>query len=134
MRRERDRACHRSSATVITVWKPGTTAQDRRRHHADLQAWADEIRASLPLADRELLERARTSSGPGTADLRARALEAWTTGCAAGPPPPVSNQWDNEPMIDFESDPRLSEADRADMRSLAERGRRRWLDRYGSSE
>jgi hypothetical protein len=45
----------------------------------------------------------------------------------------VSNQWDNEPLIDFESKPRLSEDDRADMQSLAEQGRRRWLDRYGNN-
>ena len=37
-------------------------------------------------------------------------------------------------MIDFESDPRLSEADRAETRSFAERGRPRWLDRYGGAE
>ncbi len=121
-----------TSISVIAVWKPGTTAQDRRRHHADLQAWADEIRASLPLAEWQLLERAHTSSGPGSADLR-RALEVWKAGCAIGPQPPVSNQCDNELLIDFEFDTRSSEDDRAGMRSLAERGRRRWLHRYGSN-
>ena len=123
-----------TSSSVITVWKPGTTAEDLRSHHADLQAWANEIRASLSEADRELLERARTSSGPGSADLRARALEVWTGACAAGPPMPVSKHRDPEPVIDFESDPRLSEADRAEMRSLSQRGRRRWLERFGNPE
>ena len=32
--------------------------------------------------------------------------------CAAGPPRPMSEFSDPEPVIDFESDPRLSEADR----------------------
>jgi len=119
---------------MSAVWKPGTTAEDRRQHHADLHAWADGIRASLPLAHRELLERARTISGPGSADARARALEVWMAACAAGPPRPVSKHWDPEPVIDFESDPRLTEADRAQMRSLAERGQRRLQDRFGTAK
>ena len=61
-----------------------------------------------------------------TSDQRTRALELWMTACAAGPPRPVSEYCDPEPVTDFESDPRFTKADGAQMRALAERGQRRW--------
>lgn len=108
------------------MWKPGATAEIRRKHVVDLQVWADGIRASLPLVDGALLERT-WSSGRGSVSSgdRALAFEVWVAACDAGPPRPVSEFWDDEPVIDFESDRRLSEADRVRIRALAERGRRR---------
>ncbi len=113
---------------VVSMWRPGTTAEIRQQHVADLQAWADGIRASLPMVDRELLRESASS------DERARAFEVWVAACAAGPPRPVSEFWDDEPVVDFESDPRLSEVDRVRIRALAERGRRRWLEQFGEPE
>lgn len=117
------------------MWKPGTTAEIRRQHVVDLQAWADGIRASLPLADRELLERAWSSGRASvSSDDRARAFEVWVAACTAGPPRPVSEFWDDQPVIDFESDPRLPDADRVRIRALVERGHRRWLEQFGEPE
>ena len=115
MQRERNRACHRPppvSSRCGSQARPPRTASDitpspgvgRRDPRLPIPGRTGAVVTST----HQLRTRVHRPAGTSPRSVRDR---------PGGPP--VSNRWDNGPLIDFESDPRLSEADRADMRSLA---------------
>ncbi len=106
------------------MWRPGTTERDREHHLSAVRAWALDVLEAMPEADRQLV--AKELFDGGGADRRSEAIRTWVAALGtSATPPPRSEHWDPEPIVDIDTDPRLSDDDRISLHAMALRARDR---------
>ena len=112
------------------MWKASATPEIRKAHREELVEWRDRVLEMLSPQDRALVERLRSASNTESMEDRAAALDVWMAVYQDPPIPlPESVHWDPVPVIDVETDPRLSSDDRERLRALVDRASRRFNDR-----
>ncbi len=108
------------------MWRPGTTDRDRELHLSEVRAWALGVLEEMPEPDRRLVAVELFEGGGADTGRRSEAVRTWVAAVgSSATPPPRSEHWDPEPIVDIDADPRLSDDDRMRLHAMALRARDR---------